>query len=151
MRYENIEISDDGLREIQDGRVVASVRLEEVITATLFRGSGAQMPASTFILGMVLIAIGAAPWVSAYLNGLPWSGNAAKGTKQFGTGIMMMAFFLAPIGSWLLHHSLKRRWVISVVTKHGEEKFVFSEAARHDELLDFAAMAASSHGIRIDA
>lgn len=118
----NVRVDADGIAEM-DGRTrLVFVPREEIIGLELVRGSGAQRPLVTLVLGILLLGIAVLPVVMV-INWLRRGG-------VYPTKIITAAAFVVP-AFWLLDLSLRPRWYLRVRTRRGSRKLLFPKDCEH--------------------
>jgi hypothetical protein len=93
------------------------------------------------LLGGVCVAFGAV----FGRHSIHWFGfgGTASDFEAFGLGLI-------PLGLWLIHVALRRRYFVRVDLERGYRKLAFTGAASRDEVLAFAQAAGRSIGVPVE-
>ena len=135
-----LSVSGDALCELDDGR--PSVRLERssIRGLALCYGTSAERPIAALLLGGACLVLGAV-FVRHLIAWLRFGGTAYD-FEAFALG-------LVPLGLWLVHVALRRRYFVRVDLDRGYRKLAFTGAATRDEVLAFARAAEQSIGLPV--
>jgi len=136
----SIQVSDDGLAELDQGRRNVFVRRGEIRQVALAYGLGAERPLLSGILAVLALLVGLWPVVSflAFLN----QGGVFQGETLYAVA------FLA-LGGWLLYFSLRKRVHLRVRTEKTARKLLFHGPLREVDLQDLLRVAEQDYGYSI--
>jgi hypothetical protein len=142
MRFESlsVEVSDEGLAEMDRGRRNVFVPRGEIREVELSYGLGSERPLAGVILGVVLLLMGAWPLRTLYLV------LTEGGTFHIVT-IMAVAFLC--VGGWLIYFSLKKRLHFLVRTEKDRRKILFHGKIRQEDLMNLLRAAEKDFGYSI--
>jgi hypothetical protein len=141
-RYErfSIEISQDGLAEMNQRRRNVFVPRAEITRVELAYGLGSERPVLVGVLGVVMLLVGAFP---LYGLSIWWR----EGGVFPGYAIMICAFLF--LGVWLLIFAFRRRLHLRVHTRRGPRKLLFHGKFHLDGLLELLQVAEQAYGFSI--
>lgn len=124
-----LALTNAALCELDAGRPVVEIPWVEVRGLALCRGVAAERPLVAFVLGAGLVVLG-----SLFARDLLlWLmvGGTAYDVEAFAVGLI-------PIGLWVVHVSMRRRYYVRVRTRSGERKLAFGALAEREDVLAFA-------------
>jgi hypothetical protein len=135
-----LSVTGDALCELDDGR--PSVRLERssIRGLALCHGVSAERPLAALLLGGACIAVSAV-FVQHLIAWVRFGGTAYD-FEAFALGLI-------PLGLWLIHVALRRRYFVRVDLDRGYRKLAFTSAATREEVLAFVQAAERSIGLPI--
>jgi hypothetical protein len=133
----SVRLSADGAAEMDGERRIVFVPRGEIQSLELRRGSGAERPIVTAILGLALFALALTP--------IPMLINAFRGYGTFHTSILATVAFIIP-ALWLLDLTFRRRWMILVRSHKSSRKLVFHKTKDPAAIETFLRSARSRFG-----
>ena len=122
--YCGLVLDDDTLCEMSDGRRAAEVPRAVIRHVALGHGVAAERPVVAILIGVFLIVLGLASACNLALWYL--RGGTAHGVEALAVGLI-------PIGGWLVHHAMRKRYFLRISTDSGERKLAF-EATAEEQL-----------------
>jgi hypothetical protein len=117
IEFHGIQVKDDGLYEIDSGRIMVFIQRSDVTQVSLEYGSLAQRPFIQSVAGVILILIGILPllWL------VDW---AMHGGVFFAKSLFVVLFAIA--GGSMLKQAVTKGNYLLVQTPRGARKLVFS-------------------------
>ena len=137
----SVEVSDEGLAEMDQGRRNVFVPREEIREIELSYGLGSERPLVGVIFGVILLLVGVWPLRTLYLV------LTEGGTFYIET--MTAAAFLC-VGGWLIHFSLKKRLHFLVRTIKDKRKILFHGKIKQEDLMELLRAAEKDFGYLIN-
>jgi hypothetical protein len=137
----SVEVSDEGLAEMDRGRRNVFVPREEIREVELSYGLGSERPLAGIIVGVILLLVGIWPLMSLY------SVLTEGGT--FYVEMITPAAFLC-VGGWLIYFSLKKRLHFLVRTERDRRKILFHGKIKHEDLMELLRAAEKDFGYSIN-
>lgn len=137
-----VRAASDGLHELDENRAVVTVPRDMLRHVELRYGVSNERPLLVVAFGLVLllIALGLAGLLVLWFLG----GGVAYDVE-------FALLLLGPLGAWLMHAAVRRRFFLLVQTEHELRKLAFSKAATFEELRSFADKAEPVFEISVHA
>jgi hypothetical protein len=121
LEYENIFASQQGIFEVQRGRMVAQVLTPDIKSVRLDHTTAASRPMLETVIGVCLGFVGLYGATSWILGRMAFS------------DILAILLVAGAIGAAMFYDVLRRRFVLVVSSRTGTHKLAFSsKAERHD-------------------
>jgi hypothetical protein len=137
----SVEVSDEGLAEMDRGRRNVFVPRGEIREVELSYGLGSERPLAGVIAGIILILVGFWP-VRALYRVLTEGGT-------FPIEAIAAAAFLG-VGCWLIYFSLKKRLHLLVRTERDKRKILFHGKMKREDLMELLRSAENDFGYSIN-
>lgn len=138
-RY-SVEVSDDGIAELDEGRRNVFVPRAEIREVQLSYGLGSERPLATTILGLVLLVVGLWPLGNLILV-------LARGGVFYVEAIAGVAF--VALGVWLIRFALRKRLHLLVRTERQRRKLLFHGNVTQEGLVELLRAAERDFGYLI--
>jgi hypothetical protein len=133
-----LAVTRTGLSELDDGHTTVQIERSAIRGVTVCHGVSAERPLAALLFGAACVALGAV--FARHLIAWALFGGTAYGQEAFAVGLL-------PIGGWLIHVALRRRYFLKVDLGSGYRKLAFTSSATRDEVLAFADAAGRSLGV----
>jgi len=129
VEYCGIRLAKAALCELEGSRSVVEIPRVDIRSITLCHGIAAERPVRTILLSAALIF-----WGAFFARDLVlWQlrGGTAYDFEAYGVALI-------PLGAWLIHYALRRRYLLEVTTDRSTRKLVFDAPADEHGTRQFA-------------
>lgn len=137
----SVEVSDEGLSEMDRGRRSVFVPREEIRGIELSYGLGSERPLAGVIVGVILLLVGIWPLMTLY--------SVLTEGGRFPVGMITPAAFLC-VGGWLIYFSLKKRLHFLIRTERDRRKILFHGKIKQEDLMELLRAAEKDFGHSIN-
>lgn len=135
-----LAVTPTGLAELDEGHTAVQIERSAITGVALRYGMSAERPLAALLFGAACITLGAAFGRHLVL----W---ALFGGKAFAQEAYAVA--LIPIGAWLIHVAIRRRYFLRVDLRSGYRKLAFTGTATHEEVVAFTETVGRSLGLPV--
>lgn len=133
----SVEISEDGLAELDQGRRNVFVPRPEIREVQLSYGLGSERPLIAGILGAALLVVGIWPIRNLYLV---LTGGGVFQIETIGAAALIF------LGLWLIHFAFRKRLHLSVRTANQRRKILFHGKVNQEDLAELLRAAEHDFG-----
>jgi len=138
LRFDTVSFSERGAFEIEGNRALVFVPRSEVQRLELAYASGAERPLVTGVAGAAVTLLSLVPGVLLIMAAL-------HGGGAFPARWLLAGGFVVP-GAWMLHLSVRKRWVVLVHTSRGIRRLIFQGATDRSAMEEFLGRARARFG-----
>jgi hypothetical protein len=135
-----LAVTPTGLSELDDGQPAVQIERSMIRDVALCYGVSAERPLAALLLGAACLALGGA--FARHLIAWFRFGGTAYDVEALGLGLI-------PIGAWLIHVAIRRRYFLRVDLSSDRRKLAFNGRATRDEVVAFAETVGRSLGLPV--
>ena len=135
-----LAVTPTRLAELDDGHTAVQIERSVITGVALSYGMSAERPLAALLFGAAWITLGAA--FGRHLVSWALFGGKAYAQEAFAIG-------LVPIGAWLIHVAVRRRYFLRVELRSGYRKLAFTGSATREEVLAFTETVGRSLGLPV--
>jgi hypothetical protein len=135
----NVRVGVDGAAEMDEHRRLVDIPRADIVRVDGVYTVGGERPAVTLIIGLALVAFAIVP-IATLIDVFRRGGTYYIEWAAAAVGALLIA-------AWLIHLSVRRRWVLLVTTRRDRRKLLFPKDVTQVDVEAFVAQAKAQFGM----